>query len=288
MHLDVNYEGQILWANQAVEMSGIVGYSGEELLGMSLYDMLGLKQDNTRLQNLLNSKRFYNKPFRVEKMLVDGKFKKREENHHLEISGNRSENGFEGWIVSVEDITGKVGLIEHYKQQSITDPLTGVYNRRYFFEKATETHKLARRHTRPLSVIMLDINDFKLYNDNHGHTIGDQVLIAMAKDLNSNTRDIDLLGRYGGDEFVILLPEMAEHEALLMAERLRTYVARQLYSDFNLPISISLGVAQLIPSDNKIEDLVNRADQALYATKRAGKKETKVWIPKHVTLLQGN
>ncbi len=126
---------------------------------------------------------------------------------------------------------------------AVTDPLTGAYNRRGFFERARQEFSRARRFQRPLSAIMLDLDRFKRVNDRHGHTVGDQVLQTLVQRCRSNIRDIDLLGRYGGEEFVLLLPEIDLAAALQVAERLRVYVTdeRFITSAGAVRITISLG-----------------------------------------------
>ncbi len=165
------------------------------------------------------------------------------------------------------------------QQLAITDSLTGLYNRRGFFELGRREVERARRFGRPLSAIMLDLDHFKLVNDTYGHHIGDQVLAELAACCRQVLRDVDLLGRYGGEEFTFLLPETGVAAAQPVAERLRRHVERSLMSTDRGPISItiSLGVAQLDETCPDLEALLERADQALYVAKRSGRNQVRVW-----------
>ncbi len=155
-----------------------------------------------------------------------------------------------------------------------TDSLTGVWNRHHFFEQADKEFRRALRYHRPLSVIMLDIDHFKKVNDRFGHLSGDQVLKAVASTIQKAIRDVDLLCRYGGEEFLLVLPETELEPALGGAERLRREVEELVvYTDAGpVKVTISLGVAGLHdePGPN-LERVISRADDALYAAKAAGR-----------------
>ncbi len=163
------------------------------------------------------------------------------------------------------------------ERMATMDALTGVFNRRTFLELAGREFEKALRYQRPLSVIMLDVDKFKSINDLFGHIVGDQLLIRVAKQMQQVLRRVDLLGRYGGDEFVLLLPETGREGARRLAERLRAFVAGPSSDpdELDLPISLSIGVASLSGNAEKpeltLEALLVRADRALYASKQAGR-----------------
>jgi diguanylate cyclase (GGDEF)-like protein len=171
----------------------------------------------------------------------------------------------------------KVRLLGEVQQLAITDSLTGLHNRRHFFEQAEREFQRAYRYRRPLCAIMLDIDRFKQVNDTHGHAVGDQVLRAVSARCRESLRDIDLLGRYGGEEFVGLLPEIDVDGAHNAAERLRQRVAERPIDTNRGPVAatISLGVACL-ENCSDLATLINRADEAMYTAKKAGRNCTRV------------
>ena len=166
-------------------------------------------------------------------------------------------------------------LFEETHRLSKTDPLTGLLNRRAMEEKLQEELRRARRYRHPLSVIMADIDHFKLFNDTHGHPEGDLVLRKVAEVLVAKARDSDFIARYGGEEFLIILPETFKPHALVVAERIRGAVAQTSFAIAKtLPderLTLSLGVATFPDDLGEGGDLVQRADEALYAAKQAGR-----------------
>jgi diguanylate cyclase (GGDEF)-like protein len=169
-------------------------------------------------------------------------------------------------------------LFEEVQQLAVTDELTGLHNRRSFFEMAGHEFERARRYGRPLSALMLDIDHFKRVNDTYGHAVGDQVLRALARRCREHLREIDLLGRYGGEEFAVLLPESDANSARNAAERLRRCVAEAPMDTTRGPlaITISLGAAALTEACPDLAALLDRADAALYAAKKAGRNRVEI------------
>lgn len=165
-------------------------------------------------------------------------------------------------------------LLAEVQQMATTDSLTGLYNRRQFFRLGEDELERARRYRHPICVMMVDIDHFKAINDNYGHTIGDQVLCAIAKRMLGGLRRSDVAGRYGGEEFAMVLPETdATAAAAVVGERLRSAVACQPIdtAEGALPVSISVGVAAVRTGAETLLDALSRADAALYAAKRAGR-----------------
>jgi len=159
------------------------------------------------------------------------------------------------------------------RQLAVQDSLTKVYNRRYFQLRLEEEFTRSQRYHRPLSVIMIDIDYFKEINDEAGHLSGDIALTEMANTLKKELRCVDILARYGGDEFGMILPETASSPAIKLAQRLRLSIAELPLEldERHWPITASLGVASLGPTIQTPEDLLTRADQALYAAKHNGR-----------------
>ncbi len=168
---------------------------------------------------------------------------------------------------------------EEVRWLAIVDPLTEVYNRRGLFEFGYREVARARRFGRPLAAIMFDLDHFKQVNDTYGHAVGDQVLVGLARRVQTVLRNTDLLGRYGGEEFVILVPETPREKAYILAERIRRVVRSAPFETDVGPIeiTISLGIAMLDETCTNLESLIARADEALYQAKQAGRDTTVIW-----------
>ena len=164
--------------------------------------------------------------------------------------------------------------VELMERQAITDELTGLYNRRAFAREGEREVGRARRYKRPLALIFFDIDRFKNVNDSHGHVIGDYVLRVLTKLVTKTTRATDIVCRYGGEEFIVLMPEASREEGLAMAERLRQEISRMtvVTTAGTLYLTVSLGVAELGKDESEnLETLIARADRAMYEAKAAGR-----------------
>ncbi|MEP7357775.1 MAG: diguanylate cyclase [Anaerolineales bacterium] len=170
-------------------------------------------------------------------------------------------------------------LFAEVQLASITDGLTGLYNRRQLMMLAEREFQRTRRFQRPLSAIMLDIDHFKQVNDSYGHAAGDQVIAEVARRIAANVRTVDLPGRYGGEEFVLLLPETALPGAGLLAERLRQAIGSSAIPTVAgpLPVTASLGVATDAADVTNAASLISRADAALYAAKEGGRNRSSAY-----------
>jgi diguanylate cyclase (GGDEF)-like protein len=159
------------------------------------------------------------------------------------------------------------------KETSFKDEVTGLYNRRFFSLRLEEELSRYRRFNHPVSVVLLDLDGFKAVNDEFGHTVGDDTLREIAQILMKHSRGINVVSRYGGDEFAVLLVETSKAGARLYADRIREVVAKYPFSHGKV-VTASFGVASL-PDDEAgtAEDLYRAADEALYAAKRAGKNQ---------------
>ena len=159
------------------------------------------------------------------------------------------------------------------KETSFKDEVTGLYNRRFFSLRLEEELSRYRRFNHPVSVVLLDLDGFKSVNDSLGHAVGDDTLRDMAQILMKHSRGINVVSRYGGDEFAVLLVETSKAGARLYADRIREVVAKYPFSHGKI-LTASFGVASL-PDDEAAtaEDLFRSADEALYAAKRAGKNQ---------------
>lgn len=174
----------------------------------------------------------------------------------------------------IQDITERKQLEQQLKQQANTDYLTGCASRRYFLEYAQHEILRIRRYGGELSLLMLDLDHFKDINDRYGHHMGDVVLKKLVEVCRGLLREVDLLGRLGGEEFAILLPKTHSIWALEIARRLCLAVATTEVPQLDptpLKFTTSIGVAGLLPSDAQIETLLDRADRALYQAKHEGR-----------------
>lgn len=162
---------------------------------------------------------------------------------------------------------------EELRRWATTDSLTGMANRRHFLEQCEREMQRASRYGRPMPVLIFDVDLFKSINDRYGHAVGDEALKTIADVAAANLRETDLMGRLGGEEFGVLLPETDTTGAIDLAERLRAAIADapMTVNGETVSLSISVGVAMLHPDDGSVDALFNRADQALYRAKHAGR-----------------
>lgn len=164
-------------------------------------------------------------------------------------------------------------LFEEVQRLAITDSLTGTYNRRLFYSAVQKEINRSRRYGHPIAVMMLDLDHYKEINDTHGHDVGDQALQLIAQRCQENIRETDILARYGGDEFIFLLPETKIKQAMETAERLRS--AMQQYpikvGNINVATTVSIGVAGVDNAPPELDVLLKSADLALYDAKQSGR-----------------
>ncbi len=213
---------------------------------------------------------------------------------------NRKKNGDLFWAsVSISAISDSSGKISHFvavnedvtarkeadqkiqllnlelENLAMTDYLTNLYNRRYFMQRGEQEFRRAKRSQRPLSAMMIDIDKFKNVNDTYGHESGDTVLKQVAARLKNNLREIDLLGRVGGEEFAVLLPETSLREASISAERVRQAIQNEFFElpggSLTISTTICIGVAVVTDKISDIDDLLRNADAALYQAKNSGR-----------------
>jgi len=182
-------------------------------------------------------------------------------------------------IAQLQDITARKASEETMRALAVRDDLTGVWNRREMFRLLNEESSRADRHCRPLSLIMLDIDAFKLVNDTYGHQAGDTSLKQIARTIEDSVRAFDRVARYGGEEFAVILPETVGLDALAVAERIRARVASQPISigahngvETRIPITVSSGIATMGGAQaTSVEEMIREADASLYVAKTSGR-----------------
>lgn len=247
------------------------GYSAEEVVGRHLSILIPQSHHEAHARHFsqfagspIQSRQMFERGGRITGVAKDGAV------FPVEISIAKIEvNGATEFTAVVRDISERARLMDQLQQQATVDLLTGLLNRRAFYDRSDELVAFAKRHETPLSVVMMDIDRFKLINDSHGHAAGDAVLSAMAAAGRGVIRESDVFARLGGEEFAIMLPMSDERQAALLADRLRERIER---CDFDadwkehdpIPFTVSFGVASL--GDDGIDGALKRADKALYAS----------------------
>jgi len=181
-------------------------------------------------------------------------------------------------IVLFHDITDRVILVKKLEDAAYIDALTGIYNRKHFFELAQVNIERALRFNNSIYVAMLDLDFFKRVNDTHGHAAGDQVLMNTADVIRHTIRSYDLLGRYGGEEFVLLITDLTITEAANIMQRIRENIEKSVinYEGVEIQITCSIGLAQFTSGDT-IESSVKKSDEALYVAKNSGRNQVKIY-----------
>ena len=261
----------ILANNNAVKLFGI---NPRELERYRLRDFFA-DSDNRRLLNerLENEREVQDFEVLVKTPLSDTPF-------WLLASANIIDYNYDVVLYSAfQDITSRKSREALLKNQAIRDPLTSLYNRRYFEEEVTKQILEAKAKNQPFTVLMLDADKFKNVNDTYGHKVGDKVLIELANTAERALRDNDIVARYGGEEFVIFLAGIHSEQGKAVAERLRESISTQVvYSDANQPVrfSVSIGVSSSDVSDN-VDTLIKTADEALYRAKQNGRNRVEVF-----------
>ena len=191
--------------------------------------------------------------------------------------------------LSTDEVLDKLfSEINRYKELSLTDHLTGLYNKRYFMRRLKEEVARAIRYGEEMSMIFTDIDHFKLVNDNYGHHVGDEVLRRIGAILAggigefkvvSRLRKSDIIARFGGEEFVIILPETKPENAVIAAEKMRAAVEKEhlVIGEVELNVTMSFGVAGVSPNTTNEDDLVDRADFAMYKSKENGRNRVELY-----------
>ena len=209
------------------------------------------------------------------------------------VAGRQAVSPLNGLVVGAVGLTLLVAARQMTAQQenlrltsalvelATVDPLTGLHNRRSFFELAEREWTRTARSGAPLTAVMLDIDHFKAINDRCGHAAGDEVLTAVARRCAAQLRSVDVLGRYGGDELVALLPDSATVDAVTVAERVRAAMAdTPVPTDIGpIEVHVSIGVATAAGGATTLRSLLSQADAALYTAKSHGRNQSQAWYP---------
>jgi diguanylate cyclase (GGDEF)-like protein len=167
----------------------------------------------------------------------------------------------------------QIKLVQELERLANTDSLTGIWNRRYLLMIAEQEIKRSQRYNCSFAVLLIDIDHFKKINDTYGHSVGDKVIISMTQTVINNLRQVDCFGRFGGEEFVVLLPETDIDEAVIVAERIRENIQHKsiVVQEQTISITISIGVSSYKIGEESIDTILQRADQGLYQAKKQGR-----------------
>jgi diguanylate cyclase (GGDEF)-like protein len=245
----------------------MVGFAREELVKMNISELEALEDQEMLAEHIakiieLGSDSFVSKHRRKDGSEID-----------VEITVTFL-NELGGRFYSfVRDVTDRKRLEDELQRAATYDHLTGALNRQALEERILAELERARRYSNPFSLIMLDIDDFKQINDTLGHLAGDRVISSVAAILQQNIRVVDSVGRWWGEEFVILLTETREQEAALVADKLRKALADNVI-DGVAKVTASFGISTF-QKDDSLDTMINRADDLLYSAKRGGKNQVR-------------
>ena len=270
MYYRADMDGILIMASPACV--NLLGYTQQELVERPLAELYRHPRHLQRDVRIILRGR--GKPAQTEAEMIH------KNGHSVWIQANSSfheaANGAPAWVDGMaRDITTRKRMEEQLAALARTDGLTGVYSRRHFIEASDDLIRLMKRNRRPLSLMMADLHHFKQINDAHGHHAGDQALVAFATTCREIIRKSDLLGRVGGEEFAIILPETALAQALELAERLReatAAVAVPVYGG-DIRLTVSIGVTELADDETSLHAMMRRADVALYQAKAEGRNQ---------------
>lgn len=263
----------IVYVNPAFER--LMGYSAEEVMGQNPKILQGQDTDDETRYKLRNAMRS-GKAIRTQILNYD-KF-----GNELWLDINMvplfDEDGELAYYAAIErDLTEYKRLQSHLESMANTDSLTGLANRQAFMHRAEKEFAGSRRYAHPLSAVMIDVDHFKNINDRYGHAVGDQVLRRVSEICQCSLRASDVLGRIGGEEFVLLLPNTPQDNAIYVAERMREQLARSPIEVDGLVITItaSFGVTSISESDINFNHILERADEAMYLAKHEGRNRVR-------------
>src|SRR6185295_11339220 len=209
----------------------------------------------------------------------DAPYLRTADGRHIRVHCLKLENN--GRLLTYHDVSDLVRNAEQLEKLATTDAMTGLYNRGHFLSLARAEWSRFQRYCRPLSVLMIDIDHFKTINDRYGHAVGDEALISVANACRKGKRDTDIVGRLGGEEFAMLLPETGLSQARVVANRLVKSVAGHglMAHSVHFKVTVSIGFAAATLSMAGFEALLHAADQALYQAKSAGRNRAVAWAP---------
>jgi len=265
-------QGRVTFWNNAAKR--IFGYSSEEALYQDLHELIVPERYRGAYRKSLpefqrsGTGHMIGQALEVTALHKDGT----EFPVEVSLSALKLGNAFHS-VGLVKDITRRKMMEEKLQNMANTDQLTGAYNRHKFLEFLDHEISRVKRTNSPLSLVMFDIDHFKWINDTYGHGTGDETLRELVRITGENLRDVDILTRWGGEEFIVLTPDTDKLSASVLAERLRRTVEEHDFPGAG-PVTISLGIVQYAGNE-AVEDLINRVDERMYLAKRSGRNRVK-------------
>lgn len=264
---------KIVYVNPAFER--LMGYQADEVIGQNPKILQGEDTDDRTRYKIRQAMR-QGKSIRTQILNYD------KYGNALWLDINmvplHDEHGKLAYYAAIErDLTDQKRKESILQDMASTDSLTGLLNRQTFLQRAEKEFSRTRRYSRPLAVVMIDVDRFKSINDQHGHAIGDQVLRSVSAICQGSLRGSDVFGRIGGEEFVLLLPDTPHANAIYVAERMREQLMLSPIQLDNLTLNItaSFGVASMRDDDADFNTVLERADQAMYEAKHGGRNQVK-------------
>jgi len=271
-------EGTYLGCNKAFE--GFIGKSKEEIIGKTAYEIS--KKHNAETYTDMDQQLFDNPGTQTYEYEYENSDNEKKYVVFNKVTYNNSFGEVNGIIGILNDITEIKKRETELKAKTFFDLLTGIFNRRYFDENIEKEWKKCIRESESLSLIMLDVDFFKKYNDYYGHQEGDNCLKKIAQEIRiSLLRPSDIAVRYGGEEFVVILPNTKINGALRVAERIRQNIInlaiKHETSTVSEVVTLSQGIAEMNNKDDTVYECLKKADASLYEAKNNGRNSIKIW-----------
>lgn len=270
--ITINDQQNISMMNEAAKY--IFGLEDEDMVGKPLVQLMPMSYRHKHVDYVSSFRRSVvdSRPMQ-SRAAVRGL---RKDGSEFPIEVTISKINVEGKIemtAVVRDVSERARLVEELSKAATEDHLTGVFNRRHFTKRLQVEMDRSKRYNRPLSIVMIDIDFFKKVNDQYGHDVGDQVLIEFSKCITDHLRSTDTLARWGGEEFMVLLPETEAKDAILWSNRMRQIIQDKPILDKGetLYITASFGLASQTEAALDMDNLLKQADLNLYQAKKAGR-----------------
>ncbi len=265
--IDPSNDGQIVDANEAA--THFYGYSRDEMCTKHTWEINAMGKDVLPVMHEVAKLPGGHKPLHFIHKLADGSTR-----HVQTYAGPVELDGIRLMLCIIHDITEQKRLEQELEKAALRDPLTGLGNRRQFLQVVKHAHAQSQRYGQDYSLMLVDVDHFKAINDQYGHNTGDEVLILLARTLETSVRESDAIFRWGGEEFLILLPQTNLEGAQHVAETVRETIQQIKLPDL-AAITVSIGVAQHLADEDTLT-LFKRVDDALYRAKASGRNRVLV------------